>query len=96
MDEWFSEWIEAQRPHVESSTINVYEDARRRIIAALGKSKANGPLADVTSGDVRSAVTKISKKVKGATANMDLGAFRVRPRTSRSRSRSFDKPLPLV
>ena len=76
VDECFSEWIEAQRPHVANSTILSYEDARRRMTEALGKAKANGPVNELTSEDVRKALEKVAKKVKAATANMDLAALR--------------------
>jgi len=76
VDEWFGEWVEAQRPHVSESSIRTYSDARRRITEALGKTKSNVPLTDLTSADVRAALGKIAKKVKAATANMDLRAFR--------------------
>ena len=76
VDEWFSEWIRAQKPHVTDSTIRVYEDARRRIKNALGPRKANGPLSELTTTVVRDAIAKIAKSVKAATANMDLRAFR--------------------
>jgi integrase len=76
VDEWFGEWIEAQRPHVSESTIRTYADARRRVMEALGNAKSKGPLSDLSSADVRTALGKIGKKVKGATANMDLRAFR--------------------
>lgn len=76
VDEWFGEWVEAQRPHVAESSMRTYADARRRMTEALGKVKANGQLTELTSADVRAALGKIAKKVKGATANMDLRAFR--------------------
>jgi len=74
--EWFEEWIKTQRPHVGDSTIAVYNSAKRRMTEALGARKTNGPLTELTSADVRSALSKIGKKVKAATANMDLRAFR--------------------
>lgn len=76
VDQWFGEWVEAQRPHVAESSMRTYADARRRMTDALGKVKANGQLTELTSADVRAALGKIAKKVKGATANMDLRAFR--------------------
>jgi len=76
VDEWFAEWVEAQRSHVSPSTINTYSDARRRMTEALGKNKANAPLTELNSADVRKALEKVAKKVKAATANMDLHAFR--------------------
>ncbi len=76
VDEWFGEWVEAQRPHVSESTIRTYSDARRRMTEALGKIKSNAPLTELTTADVRTALDKIGKKVKAATANMDLRAFR--------------------
>lgn len=76
VDQWFAEWVEAQRPHVSPSTINTYSDARRRMTEALGRKKANSPLAELNTADVREALEKIAKKVKAATANMDLHAFR--------------------
>ena len=76
VDEWFGEWVEAQRPHVSESSIRTYSDARRRITEALGKNKSNVPLTELTSADVRTALGKIAKKVKAATANMDLRALR--------------------
>jgi len=76
VDEWFGEWVEAQRPHVAESSIRTYADARRRMTEALGKVKSKAPLTELTSADVRTALDKIGGKVRAATANMDLRAFR--------------------
>ncbi len=76
VDEWLGEWVEAQRPHVSDSSIRTYSDARRRMTKALGKIKSNAPLTELTTADVRTALGKIGEKVKAATANMDLRAFR--------------------
>lgn len=76
VDEQFSDWIEAQRPHVKNSTILSYEDARRRMTTALGKAKSKAPLGELTTTDVREALDKVARKVKAATANMDLAALR--------------------
>lgn len=74
--DWFTEWIETQRTHVSASTINSYEDSRRRVTVALGKKKSDGPLTELSTSDVRTTLNKIAKNVKASTANMDLGAFR--------------------
>ena len=76
VDEWFGEWMEAQRPHVAESSMRTYADVRRRMTEALGKNKSNAPVTELTSGDVRTALGKIAKNVKAATENMDLHAFR--------------------
>ena len=76
LDEWFASWIDAQRPHIGDSTAASYEDAQRRLNAAWGESKANGPLTELTNIDVRQAITQVAKKVRAVTANMDLAVLR--------------------
>jgi integrase len=74
--EWFHEWVKNQRPHVSDSTIDAYTSSERRMTEALGPRKAKAPLSELTTADIRMALEKIAKKVKAATANMDLRAFR--------------------
>lgn len=76
LDEWFGTWIDRQRPHVGKSTAASYEDARRRLNAAWGVTKSKGPLTELTDTDVRLALSRVAKKVRGATANMDLAVLR--------------------
>lgn len=74
--EWFREWIDAQAAHVAPSTLSGYNDAHRRMIAALGARTAAKPLSDLTAAEVRGGLAKIAKTVRASTANMDLRAFR--------------------
>jgi hypothetical protein len=76
VDEWFGTWIDRQRPHIGKSTAASYEDARRRLNAAWGATKSKGPLTELTNTDVRHAVGRVAKKVRAATANMDLAVLR--------------------
>ncbi|MDQ8191569.1 tyrosine-type recombinase/integrase [Roseibacillus persicicus] len=76
LNDWFEEWIEAQKPHVGDSTIRIYFDAKRRVTAALGSTKSYGPLDELKSDEIRTAILKISKKVKSSTTNMDLRVLR--------------------
>ncbi len=76
VDEWFGTWIDRQRPHIGKSTAASYEDARRRLNAAWGAAKSKGPLTELTNTDVRHAVGRVAKKVRAATANMDLAVLR--------------------
>lgn len=76
VEEWFGEWIEAQRPHVTDSTIDAYLSAKKRMTRALGPRKSKGPLSELTTSDVRQALDKVASNVRASTANMDLRAFR--------------------
>lgn len=82
--EHLAAWVDGQRAHVSEKSIKVYEDMKRRIVAALGPKVANGPVGDLTQEHVTNAITEITKqKIKGttrtltaATANLDLRALR--------------------
>lgn len=85
LDQHLAAWVTAQEPHVEDNTSRVYQDMKRRIVAAVGPRVAAAPVGDLTKDHVEAAIGKIVKsKVRGsktrtitaATANMDLGALR--------------------
>lgn len=78
-------WVKAQEHAVEANTVRVYQDMKRRIVAAVGPKIAAAPVGELTKQDVEKALLKIVKmKVRGsktrtitaATANMDLRALR--------------------
>ncbi len=77
-------WVKRQAPHVSESTLRVYKDMERRIVAALGPKLAASAVGDLKQADIEKAIGKIVKtKVKGsgrtvtaATANLDLRCLR--------------------
>lgn len=81
VSESFREWVSDQASTVTKSTLSIYEHAHRQITAGLGKN-ASKPLTELTTDDVKKALSNIVKKkgegrnVKASTANMALRAFR--------------------
>lgn len=73
--EWFKSWCEDQKRRVSDSTSGSYDDAHRRLMKAMGSTRAKS-LTALTVEDVRKAHEAISKTVRVSTANMDLRAFR--------------------
>ena len=82
--EHLTEWASAQESYVSAKSLATYFDMVRRMTKAFGGTVSSKPIGDLTKADVEKALTKIvrmnvkgtQRKIKAATANMDLGAIR--------------------
>ncbi len=81
--EHLGEWIERQRPHVSAKSALVYEDMRRRMLAALGPKIAKAPVGALRQSDIEKALGKIVK--------MPIAATR-RPRSAPRRKNAKRQP----
>lgn len=77
-------WIDSQRGRVSPSTLAVYSDAGRHFTAAFPGSVLDSPVADLTRGQVESAIQSIAAtRVRGSarlrrasTVNQSTAIFR--------------------
>jgi integrase len=84
LEDHLDEWISAQAAHVSQSTSKGYGEMKVRMLKALGSTVSKSPVKDLQKRQVEKAIatlakTKASRKdgvIKGATINIDLGAFR--------------------
>jgi len=82
--EHLTEWASAQESYVSAKSLTTYFDMVRRMTKAFGPTISSKPIGELTKAEVEKALTKIVKmnvkgtqrKIKAATANMDLGALR--------------------
>ena len=74
--EHLDEWVKGQKPHVALKTANGYGNARDRMLEALGKKVANGPVDKLTTPMVRKAMAQIKKTRTDSYTNWIMRVFR--------------------
>ena len=76
--EYWSQWIDDQRPHVTESTTENYEDDLARFAEGAGDKVMDSPIRSLTTDKVKSAMDKLRKigGRKNSTINLTLSTLR--------------------